>query len=533
MAPQLQRLIAQCKVYLLSLASMALRKRKILTLEERVSVLSKIEKGQSCRSVAEELGVGKTQIQNIVKDKEDILKQWAAGESSSKKYTKVRKTGYEEIDKVVWEWFTRARAKNIPVTGRLIQERAIMYASELGIDQFAGSNGWLEKWQKRHNVRMVVLSGEAADVDPTVVSDWSERLKTICQGYALKGIFNADETGLFYRALPTRSMAVKGVKTSGGKKSKERITVLLACSAIGEKLTPFVIGHSERPRCFRGHLCLPVTYTSNRKAWMTSGLFESWLDKVNNKLKAESRSILLFVDNCTAHPDVLQSNVKLVFLPPNTTSKLQPCDAGIIQNVKLRYRKQLLRHIINRMDDSSCASELAKSVNVLDAIMWLKSAWDAVKEVTIERCFAKCGFVDTLVGEDEPADAEFSSEMESLLDQVGASITLEEYANCDQELDICQPLEKDWEENLLATLREEESSAVLEDEADMEAADPNNMPVVTVKTAATYLQELRDFAMAQESPELLELITRSQTIVEETMFKKATKQTKITDYVEK
>ena len=66
---------------------------------------------------------------------------------------------------------------------------------------------------------------------------------------------HADETSLFYRALPTRSMAVNGVKTSGGKKSKDRITVLLACSAIGEKLIPFVIRHSERPR-FRGHLCL-------------------------------------------------------------------------------------------------------------------------------------------------------------------------------------------------------------------------------------------------------------------------------------
>ena len=28
-----------------------------------------------------------------------------------RKYTKVRKTGHEELDKVVWEWFTRARAK--------------------------------------------------------------------------------------------------------------------------------------------------------------------------------------------------------------------------------------------------------------------------------------------------------------------------------------------------------------------------------------------------------------------------------------
>ena len=201
-----------------NMSSVSSRKRKVLTLAERVAVLNKIDSGMSCRSVAEELGVGKTQIQNIVKEQEDIRKRWASGECSDKKYAKVRKTGYEELDRVVWEWFTRARAKNIPVSGRLIQERAVMYASELGIERFSGSNGWLEKWQKRHNVRMSVLSGEAADVDPTVVSDWGERLKTICEGYALKDIFNADETGLFYRALPTRSMTVKGDEAKGGKK---------------------------------------------------------------------------------------------------------------------------------------------------------------------------------------------------------------------------------------------------------------------------------------------------------------------------
>ena len=57
-------------------------------------------------------------------------------------------------------------------------------------------------------------------------------------------------------------------------------------------------------------------------------------------------SILLFVDNCTAQYDVVPSNVKLIFLFPNTTSKLQPCDAGIIKTVKVHYRKKLQCHII-------------------------------------------------------------------------------------------------------------------------------------------------------------------------------------------
>ena len=73
-----------------------------------------------------------------------------------------------------------------------------------------------------------------------------------------------------------------------------------------------------------------------------------------------------------AHPHVERSNIKLVFLPPNTTSKLQPCDAGIIQTVKLCYRTKLLRRIAFAIDEVESASLLAKKVNLFDAIMWLR-----------------------------------------------------------------------------------------------------------------------------------------------------------------
>ena len=55
------------------------QKRKVLTLEERVAVIQKIDCENSCHSVAEETGVGKTQIQGTVKDKEAILKRWKDG----------------------------------------------------------------------------------------------------------------------------------------------------------------------------------------------------------------------------------------------------------------------------------------------------------------------------------------------------------------------------------------------------------------------------------------------------------------------
>ena len=50
--------------------------------------------------------------------------------------------------------------------------------------------------------------------------------------------------------------------------------------------------------------------------------------------------ILLLIDNATVHndfPDV-NENVKIKFLPPNTTSLLQPLDQGAIAITKAHYK---------------------------------------------------------------------------------------------------------------------------------------------------------------------------------------------------
>ena len=85
---------------------------------------------------------------------------------------------------------------------------------------------------------------------------------------------------------------------------------------------------------------LPVQYEAN---WMISDLFSSWLMNLDKRFVCAGRKIVLVIDNCPAHPNIEASfkAIKLLFLPPNTTVKLQPCDQGIIQNLKVRYRKYL------------------------------------------------------------------------------------------------------------------------------------------------------------------------------------------------
>ena len=126
---------------------------------------------------------------------------------------------------------------------------------------FKASNGWLERFKGRHNISSAVISGEKGCVDGIVVDDWKERLPELISGYKPDDIYNMDETGLFYRAVPDRTLAIKGQECTGGKKAKERITLALCVSMTGEFERPLVIGRAAKPRCFK-HLCpykLPVT----------------------------------------------------------------------------------------------------------------------------------------------------------------------------------------------------------------------------------------------------------------------------------
>ena len=87
---------------------------------------------------------------------------------------------------------------------------------------------------------------------------------------------------------------------------------------------------------------LPVEYHANEKAWMISGIFKTWLNKLDKRMGRKGRKVLLFLDNATSHSNLQLCNVKLKFLPANTTSILQPLDQGIILAVKRNYSKTQL-----------------------------------------------------------------------------------------------------------------------------------------------------------------------------------------------
>ncbi|XP_021934281.1 tigger transposable element-derived protein 6-like [Zootermopsis nevadensis] len=226
-------------------------KRKLveLTLEKKKEVLDLLKIGESCRKLAEKYGISKSTVSNINSNRAAITDAWERKCNAHRK--RLRKTPHDELNDKVLEFFRCCRAKNIPISGTLLQEKAREIATRLHTEDFSASNGWLDRFRKRNNISLHVLSGESASADLQAAEDWKRKLPSLLLGYAEEDISNADETGLFYRQLPTRSLIEMRDTCKGGKKCKGRITVLLCCNSRGAKLKPLVIGNAARPRAFK------------------------------------------------------------------------------------------------------------------------------------------------------------------------------------------------------------------------------------------------------------------------------------------
>ena len=98
-------------------------------------------------------------------------------------------------------------------------------------------------------------------------------------------------------------------------------------------------------------------------------------------LKKKIAKIVLIVDNCPAHPiiDGLKA-IELVFLPPNTTSKTQPMDQGVIRSLEAKYRRKIIKRLIRAED----MKKKLPQTSILDAMQLLQSGLSEVSELTIK-----------------------------------------------------------------------------------------------------------------------------------------------------
>ena len=168
---------------------------------------------------------------------------------------------------------------------------------------------------------------------------------------------------------------------------------------------------------------------------MATKIFKDYLTIWDRSLNTK---IGLIIDNCPAHDLRIQQdlkNIELIFLPPNCTSVIQPLDRGIIKSWKSKYKKLVLEEYFNYLD-----KDLKYSLSIKNAFIFIKIAWDDVKNDCIKNCFNSTIIFEGKFQPIKLNSIEISNLMNNdffegikLLDKLDLEnkITFEEYVDCE------------------------------------------------------------------------------------------------------
>ena len=505
------------------------RKLKVHTIETKFQALAEVDKGtESKTAIAKKFEVPlntlSTWIRNAEKIK-DSFEQQAMGPQRKK----MRTVTYQDTENATLQWFKAARDRNLPVSGPLLQAKAEEFALQLGETSFKCSTGWLDRFKDRHGITFKKVCGESKSVNEHSkdMTDWAAELKTLLSEYNPNDIFNADETGLFFRLLPDKTLDFKGADCHGGKCSKDRLTVLVCANMSGsEKIPLYVIGKAKNPRCFKNVKTLPTQYEANKKAWITSELFSNWLRSLDRKFQHQKRKVTMIVDNCPAHPKVTGLKaIKLIFLPPNTTSKTQPMDQGVIQNLKVHYRKLVILQQLKAYEDTTEPAV----ISVLDALRLLSKAWANVTAKTITNCFRHANFTSEQPADpySEVDDDEDDPEDDIPLAALRLRVPFEEYANVDQELTTSEAVSDNAIVNSILEARKEDNEESDEDE-DVQDQPAARRPstteiqqaievmrrwIETTENTSDLLPGLQKFERRVETEDYRRLLSKQQSVI--------------------
>ncbi|CAG8822447.1 6125_t:CDS:2, partial [Gigaspora rosea] len=125
--------------------------------------------------IATEFNCDRSTVSKILKQKKWFEVQETSQISNA---LKIASPKFPQVEKALEIWIGSAEQQNLIISGNIICQKALQFATLLGIseEKFKASQGWLARFKAR-----------------------IEELKVLLATYEPQNIFNADECGLYYR----------------------------------------------------------------------------------------------------------------------------------------------------------------------------------------------------------------------------------------------------------------------------------------------------------------------------------------------
>ena len=131
------------------------RKRVVLTIKDKLDIIKKLEEGISFKKLSVVYGIGESTVRDIKKNKERIINYANSSDPTSgvSKRKSMKSSTYEELDRVMIEWFNQQKTDGIPVSGTICAKQAKFFFDALGMEgDFNASSGWLTRFKQRHGI---------------------------------------------------------------------------------------------------------------------------------------------------------------------------------------------------------------------------------------------------------------------------------------------------------------------------------------------------------------------------------------------
>ncbi|XP_033314511.1 jerky protein homolog-like [Bombus bifarius] len=384
------------------------RNRVQLTTNERYEILQMIDRGVTFEIIAKAYGIGRSTVGDIMAN-EGRIKDYLEVNTMVRRWSPnhLIKSRHMDLERVLYLWYIRCKAKRVRITGPLIRKKALELNEELNGDpNFKASSGWLLRFRVRHRIRKRGIREDIRTSNKDAANNFKARFKKLLQdeGFTLENVYNADYRELMWRAVPKEALIFRNGKSTGiPKMCQDHITTLFCANATGCHKLPVLIHTFVKPQSshnLNANLFSTI-YTDNTNARMDSNIFNQWFEKCflksvkERQLKNGRREkTLLLLDHVGSRHDLKELNqkdefVRVMSFPFKAAPLIQPMDRGIIACFKRKYRKELLETL---MPLPICNTEQEvidnhKQLTLRDCCRIVHDAWSSVNEVILKNAW--------------------------------------------------------------------------------------------------------------------------------------------------
>jgi hypothetical protein len=214
---------------------------KPMDLPLKFEILQRIRKGESVNRLAEIYKIPRTSINDIKKngDKiEDFMSKMEVTNGGVTKRCRLTPAANADLDEAMYTWFVQRRSLGVPLSGPILIQKALQMNTKMNRNpEFKASVGWLGKFKQRHGIRQLSSGGEIMSANSECVKGYCEQLisQISTLGLSREQVYNCDESGLNWKALPTKKTlaSVSDTSAPGYEMRKERLTILVCANASG------------------------------------------------------------------------------------------------------------------------------------------------------------------------------------------------------------------------------------------------------------------------------------------------------------